>query len=294
MHQSLTFIGLGSMGTPMAANLMRGGLPVYVYNRTPEKAASLIESGAKLLNTPAEAFQKTKIVLSMLANDEALEQVTLGPNGLYEAIKPGCIHISMSTVSPKTSRKLAALHREKGAHFIAAPVFGRPQVAASGKLWICIAGDASAKKQIEPILKLLGQRIEDFGEDPGTANIVKLTGNFLILTAIEAMGEALALGERNGIDQERLASFFADTLFASPIYQTYAKLIANSAFDPAGFKLLLGLKDINLLQDMAQESRVPIPIAALLHDLLLEGLVYNRGELDWSAITLTTRHRRYL
>ncbi len=294
MHQSLTFIGLGNMGTPMAANLIRGGLPVYVYNRTPEKAASLVESGAKLLNTPAEAFQKTKIVLSMLANDEALEQVTLGPNGLYESIKPDCIHISMSTVSPKTSRKLAILHQEKGAHFIAAPVFGRPQAAANRKLWICIAGESSVKKQIEPILKLLGQKIEDFGEDPGNANIVKLAGNFLILTAIEALGEALAIGERNGIDSERLASFFADTLFASPVYQTYANLIASSAFDPAGFKLHLGLKDINLLQDVAQESRVPIPIASLLHDLLLEGLVYNRGDLDWSAITMTIRHRRYL
>jgi 3-hydroxyisobutyrate dehydrogenase-like beta-hydroxyacid dehydrogenase len=290
MSQPVAFIGLGSMGTPMAMNLLKGGVSLFVYNRTPEKASALVKQGAKQLAAASEAFQKANIVITMLANDKALEDVTIGQNGLLDSMKPGCIHISMSTVAPDTNRKLEKLHSAKGAHFIAAPVFGRPDVAAQAKLWICVSGIQDAKKQVEPILQLLGQRIEDFGEEVGSANVVKLAGNFLILSAIEAMGEAFNLGEKNGISREQMASFYSETFMASPVYRTYGKIIATKAFEPAGFKLVLGLKDISLAKNTAEASKVGMPLANLLQTHMLESISEGRGDMDWSAISLAAKY----
>lgn len=286
MAQNIAFIGLGNMGMAMARNILKK-FPLFVYNRSPEKATPIVHEGAQLLNSPSEAFQKATIAASMVANDKALEELTLGKDGLLTSIKPGCIHISMSTVAPETSAKLDVLHRNKGAFFVAAPVFGRPDVAAAAKLWICMAGNSQAKKQIEPILKLMGQRVEDFGEDPQTANIVKLSGNFLILSVIESLGEVTKLAEKNGIDKEKLVNFFAETLFPSPVYKTYGKIVATAAFKPPGFKMTLGLKDMNLVHDAADAAGVDLPIAFLLRHLLQEGIEQGRGDFDWSAITLT-------
>ena len=285
MSAVVTFIGLGQMGEPMARNLRKGVKTLYVYNRTKEKALSLIQDGASLLERPEDAFEKGNIVFTMLANDMALEEVT---RALLKTIKPGSIHVSMSTVSPELVHKLEKLHKEKGAHLVSAPVFGRPDVAAAGKLWICLAGNPEAKKEVEPLLKHIGQRVEDFGDVPNKANVVKISGNFLILSAVEALGEMLDLGEKNGIDKQKLANFFSETLFPSPVYKTYGQVIAKQAFEPAGFKLALGLKDMHLVRQTADNSGCRMPLVTLLHGLLQEGIAEGRENLDWSAITLSS------
>lgn len=293
MTQPVAFLGLGNMGTAMAMNLVKGHIPLFVYNRTKEKAEPLVAKGAQLLENPSEAFLKANIAISMVANDKALEELICANNGLLKSIKPGCIHISMSTISPETTQKLEAIHRAKGAFFVAAPVFGRPDAAAAAKLWICVAGDPKVKKQIDPILKLMGERVEDFGEDPKNANIVKLAGNFMILSAIESLGEAAALAENSGIDKQHLIKFFLETLFSCPVYRNYGTIIAKEAFEPAGFRLALGLKDINLIQAAAQTSTTNMPFANVLHALLEEGVEQGRGNQDWSAITLSAKSEKH-
>lgn len=284
MMTTLTFIGLGNMGTPMALNLLKSGLQINVWNRSQEKASPLVKEGAKLLKQPRDAFEQAPLVISMVANDAVLEDLTLGPNGIIETIKPGSVHISMSTIAPETSRKLAKIHQDKGAFYLAAPVFGRPEAAAARKLWICQSGAKEAKEKAKPILEKLGQKVYDFGTDPGSANAVKISGNFMILSAITAMSDAFSYLEKNNIDRESMASFLVDSLFPSPVYQTYGKIIAQKKFSPAGFKLTLGLKDINLLLKSAETLAVPLPIASVLRDRLIAAIANNHGDFDWSAL----------
>jgi 3-hydroxyisobutyrate dehydrogenase-like beta-hydroxyacid dehydrogenase len=285
MTETACFIGLGNMGMPMAKNLLKNGVKLFVYNRTKEKMDPLVKEGALAISTPVEAFQKAPIVFSMLTNDQALDEVSdqiLGQAGA------GCIHVSMSTVSPEASRKMAAKHKEKGVYYVSAPVFGRPDVASQASLWICTGGERVAKTKIEPLLKYLSKKIYDFGGDPAIPNAVKLTGNFMILSVIELLTEAFAFAEKNGVPLDTLHSFFVDSLFPSPVFKTYGDLIINQKFSPAGFKMSLGLKDIDLFLKTADQVHVPTPIASLLRDRLLSGLANHREDLDWSAISLTS------
>jgi 3-hydroxyisobutyrate dehydrogenase-like beta-hydroxyacid dehydrogenase len=220
-----------------------------------------------------------------VANDQALEEIVMS-QGFLERLGPGGIHLSMSTVSPETSRKLAQIHSQHGNYYLAAPVFGRPEAAASQKLWICLSGPNIAKERVQPVLKALGQGIFDFGKDPGAANIVKLCGNFLILSTMEAMAEALTLAEKNGLDRSAVNDMLTHTLFSAPIYQTYGKIIAEKRHTPAGFRLTLGLKDNNLVGDTAEHSIMPMPLQSLLHDRLLAAIAKGRGDMDWSAVSL--------
>jgi 3-hydroxyisobutyrate dehydrogenase-like beta-hydroxyacid dehydrogenase len=282
------FLGLGSMGAPMARNLLKSGLAVTVYNRTRATAEVLRSDGASIAETPAGAVVAGGIAITMLAHDAALEAVTLGPDGILQQLGKGGLHISMSTVSPETSKKLAALHAANGSLFLSAPVFGRPEAAAAAKLWICQSGSADAKQRAKAVLDVLGQGIHDFGDDPAAANVVKLSGNFMILAAIETMAEAQALAEKNGIDRAALASFFGQTIFSCPIYQNYGRTIAERTFEPAGFKLELGMKDVRLVRDVAEAAQVTMPLADLLHARLLTSLAKDRGKKDWTAIELVT------
>lgn len=286
MTLKASFIGLGSMGNPMALNLLKQGVDLAVYNRTKEKTTPLIEVGAKLLNSPSEAFKHAPIVFSMVANDQALGAITEGQDGLLAGAYPGCIHISSSTVAPATTHRLALKHHEKGVHLIAAPVFGRPDVAAKHELWICMAGNEEAKKQAEPLLSKIGKAIYDFGDIPESANAIKLAGNFMILSCIEMMGEAFAFAQQNGIKPEQLYTFLTETLFPSPIFLTYGKIIANKKFTPAGLKLALGSKDLNLFLDAAKSLNVSTPIAQVLQKQLLTSFDKGREDMDWSAISL--------
>jgi 3-hydroxyisobutyrate dehydrogenase-like beta-hydroxyacid dehydrogenase len=285
MSEMIGFIGLGHMGQAMASSLLKAGYILTVYNRTLSKAEALTAKGARLAHQPSEAVTKGGIVISMVANDQALEEIVMSP-GFLERLGPGGIHLSMSTVSPEISRKLAQLHAQHGSIYLAAPVFGRPEAAAAQKLWICLAGPQLARERVQPVLKALGQGIFDFGEDPGAANIVKLCGNFLILSAMEAMAEALALAEKSGMDRSAVSDMLTHTLFSAPIYQIYSKMIAEKRHTPAGFRQTLGLKDLNLVRDVAEHATMPMPFASLLHDRLLEGIAKGRGEMDWSALSL--------
>lgn len=287
--QMIGFIGLGQMGKPMAANLLAAGYRLRAYNRSAGRVQELGAAGVTPAAKPVEAAVPGGIVVTMIANDQALEEVVQGMGGFGEVLGEGGVHLSMSTVAPATARRLAAYHADRGSAYVAAPVFGRPDAAAARKLWICVAGAPAARSRVQPLLDVLGQRVYDFGDNPASANVVKLAGNFLIVTALEAMAESFALAAKNGVDPARFATVMNETLFGGPIYQNYGRLIASGIYEPAGFKLSLGKKDIDLVQQTANESRVPMPLASLLHDRLLSGLARNRGDLDWTALALGVR-----
>ena len=286
MSESIGFIGLGNMGQPMARNLLKASFRLRVYNRDASKAAPLVAQGAQLVSHPGEVVEPGGIVITMVANDEAVESVVLGEEGFLKRLGPGGIHLSMSTISPATARKLADLHAKQGSMYVSAPVFGRPDAAAAQKLWICVSGPQAAKERVQPILNALGQGVFDFGEEPGAANVVKLAGNFLIVAAMEAMAEALTLAEKNGLDRSRVIDMFAQTSFACPIYQNYGKAIAQKRYTPAGFRLSLGFKDVGLVLQTADDVKMPLPFASLLHDRLIASIARGRGDMDWSALAL--------
>ena len=286
MNEVISFIGLGSMGLPIAMNLLESGYNLRVYNRTAQKAQPLVEKGAELVSNPADVVEPGSIAISMLANDQAVEEVVLGENGILEKLGSGGVHISMSTVSPTTAEKLAQQHQQQGSHYLAAPVFGRPDAAAARKLWICLSGNAAAKERALPLLNVLGQKVFDFGEQVGAANVVKLSGNFLIVSAIEAMAEAFTLAQKNGIERSQVAELIGQTLFACPIYQNYGRLIAQEQYEPAGFKLSLGLKDVELTLQTAKESQMPMPLASLVRDRLISAVAKGRGDIDWTGLAL--------
>jgi 3-hydroxyisobutyrate dehydrogenase-like beta-hydroxyacid dehydrogenase len=283
--QHVAFLSLGAMGAHMARNLIAAGFTVTVFNRSPEKTAPLASAGARVAATAADAVVAGGIVVTMLSNDAALEQLT---HAFVAKLGAGGLHVSMSTVAPDTSRKLAALAASHGGQFLAAPVFGRPEAAAARKLWVCTSGAASAKSRAQPLLDAMSQGVHDFGEDVGAANVVKLSGNFMLFAAIESMAEAQALAEKNGVDRAAVASFFAATLFNCPVYSGYGSRIATSAFEPAGFNLALALKDANLVRDVAEQSHVTMPLADLVHARLLTSVAKGRSHLDVAGIALVT------
>ena len=286
MSERIGFIGLGNMGQPMALNLLKAGFELHVYNRNPARAEPLVAQGAQQVFKPSEVAEPGGIVVTMVANDSALESVVLGKEGFLERLGQNGIHLSMSTVSPATAHKLADLHAKQGSIYLAAPVFGRPAAAAAGKLWICLSGAQAGKERVQPVLNALGQGIFDFGEDPGAANVVKLAGNFLIAAAMEGMAEALTLAEKNGIDRSKVIDMLGQTSFACPIYQNYGKAIAEKRYMPPGFYLSLGLKDVGLVLQTADSAKMPMPFASLLHDRFLASVAKGRGDMDWSALAL--------
>jgi 3-hydroxyisobutyrate dehydrogenase-like beta-hydroxyacid dehydrogenase len=281
MKEKIGFIGLGNMGLPMAKNLIKAGYQLQVYNRTASKADELEQSAVQVCNSPEEAARDVQYVITMLAKDDILEEAVSGEKGLLKSLKQGAVHISMSSISPETSVKLTALHQQSGTHYLTSPVFGRPEAAAAQKLWICTSGDTSLKEDAKPILESMGQGIFDFGEEPGSANVVKIAGNFMIMASMEMMAEAFTLGEKNGVDPKKLADFFGSTLFNAPIYQNYGKLIANKQYEPVGFKARLGYKDARLALALSQTSETPMPLAAAVHNRLLTAVAKGWGDRDW-------------
>lgn len=284
MAERIGFVGTGNMGLPMATNLIRAGYVVRVYNRTPGKALSLAGLGAEITPDIKAVVEPGGILVTMVSDDLALEEIAL--SGAIDRMAPGGVHISMSTVSPAVARKVARQHEALGVYYVAAPVFGRPEAAAARKLWICVSGAEEARQKVAPVLEALGQKVFEFGEDPGAANVVKLAGNFLIGSALEAVSEALTLAEKNGIDRGRFVDLMGQTLFACPVYQNYGRALAEERYQPPGFRLALALKDINLVMGTAASSTVPMPLASLLHDRMLSGVAKGRGGMDWSVIGL--------
>jgi 3-hydroxyisobutyrate dehydrogenase-like beta-hydroxyacid dehydrogenase len=285
--QQVGFIGLGSMGLPMARNLLESGFALKVYNRTANKATSLIQAGAQAARCPADVLPSEGLVVTMVSNDQALEEMVFGSGGIGPHLTSKHVHISMSTISPEISKKLAHFHQEKGAGFVAATVSGRPEAAASKKLFIYMAGELHAKQKAQPALQAMGQKVFDLGEDPSQSNTMKLCVNFLLLSAIEALSEVCAFAKKSGLEPNMVTQIFGETLFSCPAYQIYGKIIAGENFQP-GFHLALGMKDINLLRMAAEACRVPLPLANLLHERLLTAMAKGREHLDWSAIALSS------
>jgi 3-hydroxyisobutyrate dehydrogenase-like beta-hydroxyacid dehydrogenase len=277
------FIGLGQMGAGMAGRLLKAGHDVTVYNRSPEKAKPLLDKGAKLAPRVSDACDGVA-VFTMLADDGAVESVALGEDGLLRHLAKGAVHISSSTISVVLSKRLAAAHAKAGQAFVAAPVFGRPNAAAAGELFVIAAGDRSAIDIANPLFDAIGQRTFIVSDKPEAANLVKLSGNFLIAAAIEAVGEAMALIEKSGVDRRRYLDILTSTLLNAPIYKTYGRLIADRKFKPAGFAAPLGQKDIRLTLGAAEDLVVPMPLASLLSDRFLTLQAHGGEKLDWSAI----------
>jgi len=286
MNDEVGFIGLGAMGLPMAANLLAAGVKLRVWNRTAGKAEPLLAQGATRAASAGETAALGGVVISMLADDTAVETVTTGNDGLAARLGPGGIHVSMSTIAPATARKLTAYHAVHGGIYVAAPVFGRPDNAEKRQLVVCTSGPSAAKERIRPLLAAVGRAIFDYGEEPGAANVAKLCGNFLIAAALEAMAEAFTMAEKSGVAREQLAEMLGKTLFSCPVYQRYGEMIARKQHMPAGFKMALGLKDVELVLKTAGEARAPMPLAALVRERLISGLARGRDEMDWSALAL--------
>jgi len=277
-----SFIGLGNMGSAMATRLVQGGFDVTVWNRTAARADKLVAAGAKRATTIADTA-RADVVITMVADDGALESVVVYGQ-LMELLRRGAIHVSMSTISVALAERLTALHAEHGTRFVSAPVFGRPEAAAGGKLFIVAAGPAEALDICQPLFDVIGQRTFRFGDRPQVANVVKLGGNFLIASVIESLGEAVALARKSGVDPRQFVDLLTSTLFTAPAYQTYGGLIANRQYRPAGFRLPLGLKDVSLVLDAARAAVVPMPVASVIRDQMLSGLARGYADADWSAL----------
>jgi len=278
------FIGLGSMGSGIAANLLKAGHEVTVYNRTASKAEPLVKQGARHALKVADACQGD-VVMTMLADDPALEGVTFGDGGILAALRQGAVHSSLSTISVALSEKLASAHAEHGQRYLSSPVFGRPEAAAAGKLFVTVAGTADAVDTCMPLFEAIGQKTFHFGTRPADANLVKLSGNFLITCVIESLAEAMALVGKAGLDQHQFLDFLTSTLFVAPVYKTYGAMIADKKFEPAGFSAPLGWKDNRLVLAAAETLRVPLPLASLIYNRFVTLMAQGGESLDWSAIS---------
>ncbi|MCJ2093435.1 NAD(P)-dependent oxidoreductase [Methylobacterium sp. J-072] len=281
------FIGLGRMGRGMAASLARAGHRVRVWNRSPEAAQGL--DGVIPVASAAEAFAGDAVI-TMLADDAALEAVIVSGGLLDQPERPG-LHIGMSTVSVALARQLAAVHERAGVPYISAPVFGRPDVAEAGKLNIVAAGAAALLDRAAPLLDAMGAKTWRFGEEPSRANAVKLAGNFMLISAIEAMGEACALTEGHGVAGADFLDLMTNTLFAAPVYKGYGASIAQNRYEPPGFGLKLGAKDVRLALQAAEGAGVPMPFASVLRDGLIEAISHGDGEKDLAALARVSARR---
>jgi 3-hydroxyisobutyrate dehydrogenase-like beta-hydroxyacid dehydrogenase len=276
------WIGLGKMGQAMARNLLKARHEVMVYNRTRSRAEELRADGATVASSAAEAANAS-ILVTMLSDDNALEQMILGPGKILEALARGSTHVSMSTISVALSKHLGEVHTKAGQVYVSAPVFGRPEAAAAAKLFIVAAGPSAAVRQCQPIFDALGQRTYIMGEDAPIANVIKLSGNFLIASIIESLGEAFALVRKYGVDPQQYLEFLTTSLFAAPVYKTYGTLIAQDKYEPVGFTLPLGLKDIRLTLAAGEAAAVPLPVASLIRDRMITAIAQGAQDADWAS-----------
>jgi len=276
------FIGLGQMGKAIATNLIRAGHRLRVWNRSSAPAQELASLGATVVSEPADAA-RAEVLMTMLADDDA-HRAVLVAGGVLDRAPRGLVHVNLATVSVALARELAGLAAERGIAYVAAPVFGRPEVAQSGRLNVVVAGDASAIARVEPLLSAIGERTWKLGSPPERANVVKLAGNFMIASALETMGEAAALVRAHGVTAGELLEVLTNTLFAAPVYRTYGRIIAEQRYQPAGFRMELGLKDVRLALAAGEAAKVPLPFASVLRDHFLEAIAAGKTEDDWAAL----------
>ena len=285
------FVGLGGMGSAIAANLLKAGHEVTVWSRRPEPAERLRELGARVVDSPRAAFQGDAF-FSMLSDDAAVRAVVV-EGGLIVG-KTETVHINSATISVALAEELTALHRKACAPYLAAPVFGRPEAAAAGKLHVVTAGDPAVIARMQPLFDAIGQKTWVVGDRPAQANVVKICGNFVLASAIETLSEASALANAHDVPTKTLLELLSSTLFDSPAYRTYGKIIADQSFEPAGFRLKLGFKDVRLALAASESSDVPMPFAAVLRDVFVEAIAYGLGDVDWAAISQVAQRRAQL
>ncbi len=282
------FVGLGNMGLPMAQNLLKAGYALHVFNRTAAKAEALLTQGATWVPSPQALAARTGLVLSIVTDDDALHTVALGEHGILAGLPTQGIHIDMSTVFPDTSKHLAQLYRERGAHFIAAPVSGRPEHAAAAKLVIYQAGPAEALERCRPLLAALGQRIITVGDEPHLANVLKLVTNFMAVAVNETLSEAFTLADKAGLKSEPVLEML-QVLFPSLVFEVFAQRIAASDFYSPGANVRLWLKDVGHMRKLADQVAAPLPLADLAYRHLLAALARGRGDLDGAALVTVVR-----
>jgi 3-hydroxyisobutyrate dehydrogenase-like beta-hydroxyacid dehydrogenase len=289
MSPHVAFLGLGRMGAGMAARLLQSGFQVTAYNRTHARAEALVAAGATAADTPRDAVSDADLVVSMLADDQALLGLALGEAGFVEAMRPHTVHVSMSTVSPAATRSLRAEHEARGSWLVAATVLGRPDRAASGELRIVAAGPRGLEERCRPLFDAMSRGYIWVSENQERANVFKIVLNFALLGLVELTAEALTLAEHNQIDREQYRQFIAP-LFADVI-EEYAPRMMAGTFEPPGFSSVLALKDARLAFELADESRTPAPLAGLVHDHLLEGVAHRRGEWDLAGVVEVLREQ---
>lgn len=276
-------IGLGQMGTGIAKSLIRAGHRLRLYNRTVTRAEALLGDGAVLGRSVAEACQDD-VVMTMLADDAAVEAVTFGPGGIAASLKPGAVHVSLSTISVALSERLTTEHARLAQEYVAAPVFGRPDAAEAARLAVVAAGKPDVVQRCRPLLEAMGPKLLVASERPTTANVIKLIGNFLLGSMIESLAEAFALGRKSGVNEELLFEFLTTALFPAPVYKNYGEAILRRRFEPARFTVSLGAKDIQLVLSAASSQRVPMPIASVVRDRCLTAMARGNAESDWSVL----------
>lgn len=280
----IAFIGLGRMGVGMARNLLRAGHSLTVFNRTREKAEPLAAAGASVADSPADAARDAEVVMTMVGDDLALEQVVFGSDGIAAALKSGGIHLSHSTISTVLARKLTAEHAQRKQGYLSVPVFGRPDAADTKNLVVVAAGPVEHVERCRPLFEAIGRQTFVIGSEPWQANVAKLCGNFMVISALEALGEAYAALRKSGVAPEAFLEIM-NSLLGSQVITNYGRMIAQERFTPAGFALSLGLKDVRLMLAAADECAAPMPLASLVHDHLLSALAQGQGDWDWSSMT---------
>jgi 3-hydroxyisobutyrate dehydrogenase-like beta-hydroxyacid dehydrogenase len=280
------FIGLGRMGSAIAGNVLAAGHDMVVYNRSPEKAAPFGERGARVATTVAEACADREVVITMLAHDAALECDTLGPDGIVASLPQDAIHMPMGTHGVHIMRTLGEAHAEAGQILLAAPVLGRPDVAAEGQIGIVPAGPADAVARCQELFEVIGRRTFDGGTNPESAASMKVANNFVLGCAIEAMGEAFALVRKYGVDPEVFYDVMTDGLFAAPAYKVYGDIIAKEDYGRVGITAVLGLKDANLALAAGEAASVPLPSANVWRDRLIGAIARGDGDKDWAVMAL--------
>lgn len=283
------FIGLGAMGRAMAANLVKAGHTVRVWNRSRGPVDELAALGARPVASARDAFAGDAVI-SMLADDAAVRAVIVDGH-LLERAPAGTVHVNMATISVAFARELADLHRTHGIAYVAAPVFGRPDVATAAALTIVAAGDPAAIDRVQPLLDALGRKTWRMGEEPYRANVVKLAGNFMLVAAVEAMAEGAAMAKRYDVEARDLLGMLTGSIFTAPPYQAYGAAIAERRYEPPGFRLALALKDMRLALAAADDVRTPMPVAGVLHDNLLDAVAHGAGDHDLAALATVAARR---
>ena len=272
------------MGMGMARNLLRAGHDLAVYNRSREKADALASEGARVAASPADAARDAEVAMTMLSDDRAVEQIVLGNDGIASAMNEDCLHLSHSTISTALARRLTSEHAQRKQGYLSVPVFGRPEAAETKNLLVVAAGPGELVERCRPLFEAIGRQTFVVGTEPWQANVAKVCGNFMIISVIEAFGEAYATLRKAGVAPQSFLEIM-NALLGSPVIANYGRIIAQEQFEPAGFALQLGLKDVRLVLEAAEECASPMPMASLVHDHLLSAVAQGQADMDWSSLT---------